>query len=202
MADDLTGALLPNGRTPGTDRGLAGRIDPRRWCLVLRGPLGIGKSTVAAALGRRRQARVISIDQILEDEGLEEWGVDRVALRSFLRANQTAASAARAASAAGVPCVLEGNFYWREQLEDLLPRLPPPAVVVRLIGSVELCLQRDSGRPDPRRDEGARAGNHLGEEAVRAVFGFVRPFNGEVTISAEGSVADVIDRLDRSLGFW
>ena len=201
MTDDLPRALLPNGRCEGPTVGWPdGSI--RGECASFSGcPAGWERPPSPPLWGPRPQARASSINQILEDDRLEEWDVDCVALTIRLRANPTAARAARAASGAEVPCMLERNFYRREQLEDLLPRLPPPAVVVRLIGSVELCLRRDSRRPDPRSDEGARAGNHLGEEAVRAVFGLVRPFESEVTISAEGSVADVIDRLDRAVGF-
>jgi shikimate kinase len=40
--------------------------------VVIRGPLGVGKSTVAAALAKALGGDHIRIDQILEEHGLEE----------------------------------------------------------------------------------------------------------------------------------
>jgi hypothetical protein len=42
MTDESFHARRPNSRVQEADRGLAGPNDPRSWCLVLRGPLGIG----------------------------------------------------------------------------------------------------------------------------------------------------------------
>ena len=39
-------------------------------CIVIRGPLGVGKTTVARALAEQLSALYISIDQVLEDHDL------------------------------------------------------------------------------------------------------------------------------------
>lgn len=162
----------------------------------------MGKSTVARAVGRAEGARVISIDRILDDEGIEEWDADRVALRSFLRANEFAVAQAARALDAGRPTLIEGNFYWNKQVEDLVDRLPSPALVVHLVAPLELCLSRDAGRPEPAPDAGPKAGDHMGAEAVQAVFGYVRPFPGERSVDARGSVAEVVGRVREVWRDW
>src|SRR5579863_3955730 len=130
------------------------------FCRIVRGPLGGGKTTVARAVGRVETALVVSIDRILEEEGLEEWDADRVSLRRFLRANDLAIIQARGNFDARRSTIVEGNFYWNEQVEDLFGRLPCPPLAVRLTAPVELCIARDAGRPEPAAEEGPRAREH------------------------------------------
>src|SRR5690348_6946089 len=100
------------------------------FCLLLRGPLGVGKSTVAQEVARRERAELLSVDRILEDRGLEEWDEDRISLRSFLRVNDVLVPVAREDLRDGTSVVIEGNFYWREQVHDLIARLEFPVLVV------------------------------------------------------------------------
>ncbi len=174
----------------------------RGWCLILRGPLGVGKSTLAAALGASVPAHVISIDRILESEDLEEWEAERIALRSFLRANDCAVTEARSHLSQGRAAIVEGNFYWEEQIEDLVRRVRCPALVVRLHAPVEVCIARDARRPPPDPRVGPKAGERLGEEAVRAVYELVRPSPREQTLEATGTVSDVALALRRCLDAW
>ena len=113
------------------------------YSMVIRGPLGVGKSTVAAALAQTIGAHHISIDKVLEEHEIEEWDDDRISLRSFLRANAIAVEQAHRALEAGQPLIFDGCFYWREQLDDLAKRLDRDLLVFTLDAPLPVCVGRD-----------------------------------------------------------
>jgi predicted kinase len=155
--------------------------------LVVRGPLGVGKSTVSAAIARSLGADHVPIDRILEEHDLEEWDDDRISLRSFLRANEFAGDLARGSFARGRPVVFDGCFYWREQLDDLVRRLDVPHLIFTLEAPLSVCAARDRTRPLPR-PEGPRGGDQLGAEAAAAVFKLVADAPCGTPVDATGSV--------------
>jgi thymidylate kinase len=125
--------------------------------VVIRGPLGIGKTTVAQSLAKAIGGRWISVDQILEEFHLEEWKDGYISEASFLRTNDVVERQALRWLEAGTPVVVDGNFYWPSQVDDLTGRLPYPSRVFTLQGPVELCIARDAGRKLSSGEEGARA---------------------------------------------
>ena len=147
--------------------------------MIVRGPLGAGKTTVAAALANAIRGRVVSIDAILETL---EWDGGSEAL--FLRANDRAVAEARAAAAAGRPAVFDGNFYWQRAIDDLADRLRWPHVVVTLRVPRSVCAVRDRDRLHP-----------YGARAVREVYARVARVRTGIPIDGTGSVAQTVDRI-------
>jgi broad-specificity NMP kinase len=76
------------------------------FCIIIRGPLGVGKSTVAEKLAKEIGAELISIDRILDDYGLWEEGLVSV----FLEAIEIAAEVFWKK---GTPVIFDENFYWK-----------------------------------------------------------------------------------------
>ena len=105
--------------------------------IIIRGPLGVGKSN----------------DIILEE--------------------------ARQAHAGGKPVVIDGNFYHKEQIEQLFHALGDETVVITLRASVETCLVRDAAREKP-----------YGEDATRVVHMFVSRFDYGTIIDTENQTVD------------
>jgi predicted kinase len=143
------------------------RSRTRRWpvfYLVIRGPLGVGKSTLAGRLAERFGAAVISIDRLLEEHDLWESG----RLGEFLRANSFAVTRAGRLLPRGRPVIIDGNFYWKTQVEDLIARLDFPHCVFTLEAPLEVCIGRDRRR---RRSYGPEATRAVYAKTTRFPFG-------------------------------
>ena len=132
------------------------------YYVVVRGPLGVGKTTVSRALARTIGAVVVSIDEIAD----KEW--DGGSVRLYVRANGVAATKARRALTGGIPVVFDGCFYWRTQIQDLERRLPFPHEVITLRAPLSVCIRRDSGR---KVVHGAEAAEQVYRKVTRFEYG-------------------------------
>jgi predicted kinase len=148
--------------------------------VVIRGPLGIGKSTVAERLAKEISATHISIDQILEDHNLWETGH----LSEFLEANVFAIGMARGPLSGGTPVIFDGNFYWKTQLKDLIGALPYRAHVFTLIAPLSVCMERDRQRARP-----------YGAEAARQVYSKATRFEWGIPIDAARPIDTVVSEI-------
>lgn len=162
------------------------------YYVVVRGPLGVGKSTVSSRLAEAIGADHISIDRILEEHGIEEWDEDRISLASFLRANTFAVESARVLLKRGRPVVFDGCFYWREQLEDLTQRLDFPHHVFTLEAPLAVCVARDRMRPLPKKGGEPKGGDQQGADACQEVYRLVSQVRYGSAIDASGPVERTI----------
>jgi AAA domain-containing protein len=152
--------------------------------VVVRGPLGIGKTTVAQTLAKALRGRWISVDEILEEFQLEEWKDGYISEASFLRTNEFVERQALPWLEAGTPVVVDGNFYWPSQVDDLTGRLPYPSRVFTLKGPVELCIARDAGRK-----------LSYGEEGARAVFAKSTSFRRGISLDASRPLREIVAQI-------
>jgi predicted kinase len=155
----------------------------RTFYLVVRGPLGAGKTTVARAVASAEGAEVVSIDAILESF---EWDGGSEAL--FLRANGPAVEQARSWLDRGIPVVFDGNFYWASVIDDLADRLPGLHEVVTLRAPIEQCIERDRRRP-----------LSYGAAATREVFDKVARVDRGVSIDASGTREETVAAVRQQL---
>ncbi|MGA7476745.1 MAG: ATP-binding protein [Thermoplasmata archaeon] len=156
--------------------------------ILVRGPLGIGKSTVAERLARQIEGEHISIDRILDERGLERWYRGYYSQRSFLRANVFAAEQARECLGRGTPVVFDGNFYYKSQIDDLVGQLDYPHHVFTLTAPLSVCIERDSRRSPS-----------FGSEAARAVYKKSTEFDYGVEVDATCPVRSVIHQITSNL---
>ena len=161
---------------------------PVSFFVIVRGPLGVGKTTMARRLARDLRGEYVAIDEVLERHDLERWEDGYISERSFLRANEFAVEAAEVALRQGEPVVIDGNFYWRSALEDLERRLAYPHIVFTLKAPLAICIARDAARGAP-----------LGDEGTRAVHAIVSRFDYGVPIDASGALEETYARLLGSL---
>lgn len=128
--------------------------------IIVRGPLGCGKSTIAKIISKRLKAKYVPIDRILDKYRLTKDKEDGyISQKSFIKANKVVALKSKALLKMGMAVVFDGNFYWKSQIIDLIKRLDFPHFVFTLKAPLKVCIERDRKR-----------GKTHGEEATRAVY--------------------------------
>ncbi|MFZ1023457.1 MAG: AAA family ATPase [Thermoplasmata archaeon] len=152
--------------------------------VIVRGPLGIGKSTIAARLARALEAQVISIDALLDELGSVTWESGYITQRTFREANRLAAVRAARFLRAGTPVIFDGNFYWRSQIEDLIERLPFPHNVFTLHAPLSVCVDRDRTRAKP-----------YGRKATREVYRKSTEFTYGIEIDANQPLEAIVQEI-------
>lgn len=117
------------------------------YYVIIRGPLGSGKSTISKKLSELLKAKYLPIDSVLEEYNLEEWEKGYISQKSFLRVNGISAAEAKRLLERGTPVIFDGNFYWKSQIKDLTKRLKDyRGFIFTLKVPLEVCIERDSKR--------------------------------------------------------
>ncbi|MBT4651199.1 ATP-binding protein [Candidatus Woesearchaeota archaeon] len=146
--------------------------------IIIRGPLGCGKSTIAERLSKKLNAKSFSIDKILDKHNLlTEWEEGYISQKSFKKANEIISSEAREHLEKGISVIFDGNFYWKSQIEDLISKLNFPHHVFTLKVPLEVCIKRDQQREKP-----------LGEVATKEVYKKSTEFDYGIIIDASKSL--------------
>ena len=144
--------------------------------IIIRGPLCVGKSTVAKMVAEKIGGVYISVDEVLDQNGLDKTVEgEGIPLSNFLKANEIIATKAKQANDQGKSVVVDGNFYHKEQIDQLVDFLGNDVVTFTLKAPVETCIARDAARA-----------KSYGEDAVRAVHMFVSTFDYGTIIDTEG----------------
>ncbi len=121
--------------------------------IIIRGPLGVGKSTIARKLSEALNYTYVSLDQVIDDNKLVPPGVEGVPLESFLDANELLLQYSQESTQ---PLIIDGCFYYQEQLDDLVSKLNGRVTIFTLSCSVEECIDRDSKRDKVYGEDAAR----------------------------------------------
>lgn len=157
--------------------------------IIIRGPLGVGKSTIGLKLSAALNYTYVSLDQVIDDNKLVPPGVEGVPLESFLEANKLLLQFARQSKE---PLLIDGCFYHQEQLDDLVAKLDGAVTIFTLTCSVEKCVERDSKREKV-----------YGEDAARFVHMMTNNVKAGVEIdttalSADETIAMIMKKLARN----
>lgn len=154
----------------------------KAYFVIIRGPLGCGKSTIAKRLAEVLHAEYIPIDRILDEHNLtKDKEAGYISQRSFKKANEIIAPKAKKNLQSGIPIIFDGNFYWKSQIEDLIKRLDSLHTVFTLKAPLKICIERDRQR-----------GKTHGEDAAKAVYKKVTEFD-------YGTVIDISKSLDKAI---
>jgi predicted kinase len=153
--------------------------------VIIRGPLGSGKSTLSKSLSETLNAELFPVDRILEEYHLEnELEEGYISQKSFKKANGIIASRAQKLLEAGKPVVFDGNFYWKSQIQDLVSRLAFPHRVFTLKAPLEVCIERDRNRKKSH-----------GEDAARAVFSKSAGFEYGIPVDVNRPPKECVDEI-------
>ena len=141
--------------------------------IIIRGPLGCGKSTIAKRLSKILKAKYFAIDKVLDEYDLtkdKEEGY--ISQKSFKKANEIIAPRAKDVLDKKKLIIFDGNFYWKSQIEDLISRLNFQHYVFTLKAPLEVCIKRDVERKKT-----------YGEDATKVVFKKSTEFNYGIVIN-------------------
>lgn len=160
----------------------------KSFYIIIRGPLGIGKTTIAKELAKKLNAEHILFDKVLEENGLDKKDNDFTA-EDYLKANAIAIPKAKNYLDKGIPVIFDGCFYFKEQIEDIVEKLDYPTYIFTLKASVNSCIERDSKRE-----------RVYGEQAAKDVHELVSKFDAGTIIDTEGKtekevVKEILEKI-------
>jgi len=155
-----------------------------KYFIIIRGPLGIGKSTIAKKLATVLKAKYISIDDVLERYNLTRINEDYI-VDDFIKANQIVITQIQKEKS----IIFDGNFYFSEQIEHLIKNLAIPNFVFTLKAPLETCLKRDKERE-----------KSYGQVAVEAIYNLVSKFDyGTIIETGNKTTDEVVDEIQSHL---
>ncbi len=159
------------------------------YYLIIRGPLGCGKSTISEKLAKELGAQYVAIDRVLDEHHLTDDKEDGyVSQTSFKKANELIVPEAEETLKVGIPVIFDGNFYWQSSIEDLIGRLNYPHHVFTLTAPLAVCIERDKNRDKTH-----------GEDAAGAVYEKSTSFTHGISIDATRSIEETIKEIKKSL---
>ena len=140
------------------------------YFIIVRGPLGVGKSTVSGKLAKILHAEYVSVDRVLEKRGLAKTDSDYTP-GDFIKANEYILPGMGTKLRKGKIVVFDGAFYFRKQIGHLIQNLNFPSFVFTLTAPLKVCVERDRKRK-----------NSYGKEATTAVYKLVSRFDYGIAI--------------------
>ena len=149
-----------------------------KYYIIIRGPLGIGKTTIAKKLAAKLDATHISIDSVLEEHGLDKANGRCIPAKNFIKANSIVLPSAKSALAREKIVIFDGNFYHKKQLQHIIQGLKSPHYLFTLKAPLETCIKRDSKRK-----------RRYGKEATTAVHTLVTRFDYGIVIDTDNKTA-------------
>jgi predicted kinase len=114
--------------------------------VIIRGYLGVGKTTVAKKVASKLNAKYFSIDEILAKHKLDHIGRRCIPLENFVKGNEKILAQAKSLLKKGIPIVFDGNFYHKGHITHLIRKLKAPHKVFTLKAPLAVCISRDAKR--------------------------------------------------------
>lgn len=163
--------------------------DFKTFFIIIRGPLGCGKSTIAKRLAEDLNAEYIPIDRVLDEHNLtKDKEAGYISQKSFIKANEIITPKAKRKLQSGVPVIFDGNFYWKSQIDDLIQRLDFPHFVFTLKAPLKVCIERDLQR-----------GKTHGEDAARAVYKKATEFDYGIVVDITKTIGEAVKEIHLKL---
>lgn len=121
--------------------------------IIIRGPLGVGKTTVSQLLSKNLHLEYLSLDHIVDDNKLVSANSDGIPLESYLKANQIILDFAKKSENS---FIIDGCFYYQEQIDDIVKKFDNDVEIFTLTSHVDKCIERDSKREKVYGENSAR----------------------------------------------
>ncbi|MHA1687075.1 MAG: AAA family ATPase [Candidatus Heimdallarchaeaceae archaeon] len=151
------------------------------YCIIIRGPAGVGKTTIAKKLARDLNADYISFDEIMEINKLDTIVGDGIPSKNFIKANEIILGLIKNKKRV----VLDGCFYRKKQIEHLLNNLKTKVHIFTLDADIPECSKRNKTRM-----------NSLADEDIKQVHNLVSKIKIGIIINTTGeSIKQVVSKI-------
>jgi len=172
-----------------THRGRSPRPGVRlmSYYIIIRGPLAVGKSTIAKKLAEILKADYMPFDDLLHEYGLDRGSEDEGCIpeKNFIRANELILPRIIKELNGGEIVILDGCFYHKGQIDHLVRNLPTPHYAFNLKATLRTCIERDGGREKA-----------YGVDAATVVYYLVSRFDYGIDIHTDDkTVGQVVEEI-------
>ncbi len=159
------------------------------YFIIIRGPAGVGKSTIAKKVAKKLNAYYVSFDEIMGKNKLDKIEGDGISAANFVKANDLVVPDAKDKLNEGQIVVFDGCFYRSEQIEHLKKQLNFKSKILTLTATLDECMSRNNSR--------SRVMSKIAVEEVYALVnnlkvGIVVPTSGKTVAE---SVNDIILKI-------
>lgn len=144
--------------------------------IIIRGPAGVGKSSIARELEKELKANYISFDEIMSKHHIDNIEGDGISTENFIKANNLVLKEANENLKKGNIVIFDGCFYREDQLKHLLQNLPFKNYIFTLKAPIDVCLKRNTTRS---RMMSEKAINEVHNLVSKNDFGKVIDTNGK-----------------------
>ena len=153
------------------------------YLILIRGPAAVGKTTISKLLSENIRSHVLHFDEIMDNLGFDYIEGDKwIPLNKFLKADKIINPKFKKILENGENLILDGNFYHKEQIEDISENIDFPIFVFTLKASLDDCIERDSKRK-----------YMLGKNATTDVFELVSDFDYGIVIDSDNTVTEIFE---------
>jgi shikimate kinase len=149
--------------------------------IIIRGPAGVGKSTIAKKLSKKINSYYISYDDIMKKNGLDIIEDDAISPENFIKANNIILQIIKEKDSV----IFDGCFYRKEQIEHLLKELNGEVYIFTLMADLKECLSRNMKRKDPMK-----------KKSIVEVYNLVKSLDEGTFIQTDKKTTDeVIEKI-------
>lgn len=160
------------------------------YYIIIRGPLGIGKTTVSKHLSKKLNAKHIEMDTVLKEHHLDTIPPNApcIPVNQFIKANQIVLSEAIELLEKTTVVIFDACFYHKEVIDNLVQHLPYKHYIFTLKAPLHVCIQRDCGREHP-----------CGKDAATAVHALVSKFDCGMNIDVTNDINQSVETIIKNL---
>lgn len=145
--------------------------------IIIRGPLGVGKTTIARKTAEILGAKYYSLDTVLKQARADQSG--DIPLETFLKVNRKILPELKNNYQKNIVSIIDHNFYYPEHLEDLLQYFDDH-LVVTLKAKLATCIERDREREKA-----------YGEQTTKALYKICTKFNVGLVVDTDKNDIDM-----------
>lgn len=158
----------------------------KHYFIIIRGPAGVGKTATAKLLAEKLNAYVIDIDKLLEKYGLDivDPNQGQIDEKNLLKINKITIPKVIKKLKEGKIVILDGNFYSRKQIDDLIKKIKFKSFIFTLKANLQECIKRDKTRKE------------LGEQNIKDVYKLVSRFDYGIIVDTRNKpIEEVVKEI-------